>query len=85
VTDAVVLAAQTGGAILVTQSGTVKRQQLEAAIGILEAGDVTLLGLVLKDVPIDTRHHYYSAYYSSHPAERPAPAAKPGRRAQVEV
>lgn len=85
VTDAVVLAAQTGGAILVTQSGTVKRQQLEAAIGILEAGDVTLLGLVLKDVPIDTRHHYYSAYYSSHPAEKPAPAAKPGRRAQVGV
>ncbi len=65
VTDAVVLAAQTGGAIVVARSGQVKRPQLEAALGILEAGDVTVLGTVLNDVP--TRHStYYGGYYHAH-------------------
>lgn len=65
VTDAVVLAAQAGGAIVVARSGAVRRPQLEAAIDILDAGEVTLLGIVLNDVPM-TRNEAYAGYYSSH-------------------
>ncbi len=67
VTDAVVLAAQTGGAIVVARSGLVRRNQLDSALGLLDAGEVTLLGLVLNDVPI-SRADVYSGYYSSYEA-----------------
>lgn len=65
VTDAVVLSAQAGGAIVVARSGVVRRPQLDAAIDLLEAGEVTLLGLVLNDVPV-SRSSAYADYYSSH-------------------
>ena len=35
------------------RSGVVRRPHLEAALDLLEAGSVTLLGLVLNDVPCD--------------------------------
>ena len=84
VTDAVVLAAQTGGAIVVARSGVVRRPQLEAALDLLEAGSVTLLGLVLTDVPSTRTGGYggYGAYYTSRdavkaPDETPAVVEKP--------
>ena len=87
VTDAVVLAAQTGGAIVVARSGLVRRPQLETALGLLEAGSVTLLGLVLNDVPTSRAGGYgsYSGYYSSHEAAKtpevaPAAVADAGSR-----
>ena len=72
VTDAVVLAAQTGGAIVVARSGVVRRPQLETALALLETGSVTLLGLVLNDVPTSRTGGYgnYSGYYSSHEAAK---------------
>ncbi|MCG6568061.1 polysaccharide biosynthesis tyrosine autokinase [Tessaracoccus sp. ZS01] len=64
VTDAVVLAAEAGGAVVVSRSGTVRRQQLAAALDVLESADATLLGVVLNDVPAshsDTYGYYYTA------------------------
>lgn len=78
VTDAVVLAAQTGGAIVVARSGVVRRPQLEAALDLLNAGAVTLLGLVLNDVPTSRTGGYggYGAYYTSREVAS-APVAAP--------
>lgn len=65
VTDSVVLASQTGGAILVARAGLVRRPQLDAALDILKAGDVSALGMVLNDVE-DTAAGY-GAYYGVAP------------------
>ncbi|TRY16742.1 polysaccharide biosynthesis tyrosine autokinase [Tessaracoccus rhinocerotis] len=85
VTDAVVLSAQTGGAIVVARSGKVRRPQLDAALELLEAGDVTVLGMVLNDVPV-TKDNAYGDYYSSHTPESAAAqqdGARAGRRAKT--
>ena len=65
VTDSVVLASQTSGAILVARAGMVRRQQLDAALDILKAGEVPALGMVLNDVE-DTAAGY-GAYYGVAP------------------
>lgn len=64
VTDAVVLAGQTAGAIMVARSGRVKRPDFEQATRLLEAGSVTLLGVVLNDVPVEGKGTY-TGYYTS--------------------
>lgn len=61
VTDSVVLASQAGGAIVVARSERVRRPQLESAIELLNAGDVTLLGVVLNDVA-GSRDGSYGGY-----------------------
>ena len=68
VTDAVVLGAQTGGTIVVSRSGVVRRPQLESALELMNAGEVTLLGIVLNDVPASSGSGYgsYGGYYTSH-------------------
>lgn len=67
VTDAVILAAQTGGAVVVSRSGVVRRQQLATALKALESADVTLLGVVLNDVsPSRADSH---GYYTSRKAQ----------------
>ncbi|NLE97950.1 MAG: CpsD/CapB family tyrosine-protein kinase, partial [Propionibacterium sp.] len=68
VTDAVILAAQTGGAIVVSRSGLLRRQQLETSLGMLESADATVLGIVLNDVPV-SKADAYAGYYSSHAQE----------------
>lgn len=82
VTDAVVLGAQTGGAIVVSRSGKVRRPQLEGAFGLMEAGGVTLLGVVLNDVSTGSGNGYgsYDGYYTSHVESTPA-SKEPGKRA----
>lgn len=63
VTDAVILAAETGGAVVVSRASTVRRHQLAAALNALESADVALLGVVLNDVsasPTDSHRYYYS-------------------------
>lgn len=70
VTDSVVLAAQAGGAIVVARSGVVRDRQLEEALEVLDAGEVTTLGIVLNDVPL-SRGDAYAGYYSSYAADRP--------------
>ncbi|SDL81876.1 polysaccharide biosynthesis tyrosine autokinase [Tessaracoccus oleiagri] len=64
VTDSVVLAAQAGGAVVVVRSGVVKTTQLEGAVELLRAGEVTIFGIVLNDVPL-SRADAYAGYYSS--------------------
>lgn len=80
VTDAVVLAAQTGGAIVVARSGLVRRQQFEGALELLNAGDVTLLGVVLNDVPAGADGAYGGAYSYYHSHEQVPAEAAPGSR-----
>lgn len=80
VTDATVLAAQTGGAIVVARSGVVKRQQLESALEIMETGGVTILGLVLNDVPVEARDAYRTYYVSRTAAPTPSPKAAKARQ-----
>ncbi len=85
VTDAVVLAGQTAGAIMVARSGKVKRPEFESAVGLLKSGAVTLLGLVLNDVPSNgdgTYSGYYAEYTSPtipHTKGEPSPAPKRAR------
>lgn len=64
VTDAVVLSVQTGGAILVSRSGIVKRAHIEEAIGILASSHSSLLGVVLNDVA-ERSDELYQGYYSA--------------------
>lgn len=79
VTDAVVLASQTGGAILVARSGVVRRPQFEGAVDLLKAGDVATLGVVLNDVTSPEKGQ--EAYYGRD--HRPAgPGAAGARRAR---
>lgn len=77
VTDAVVLSAQAGGAIVVARSGAVRRPQLDAALDLLEAGEVTLLGLVLNDVPAARggAYDYYSSHAATSSSSLPEPAS----------
>ncbi|AZQ76758.1 polysaccharide biosynthesis tyrosine autokinase [Flaviflexus ciconiae] len=65
VTDAVILASQTGGIVLVTRSGITRRAQFGESIEILDAGNATVLGVVLNDVNLRSksdRYGYYSEY-----------------------
>lgn len=62
VTDAVVLGAQTGGAIIVSRSEKVRRPQLEEALDLLKTGEVTLLGVVVNDITTTAEGQYYSQY-----------------------
>ncbi|MBB1512575.1 polysaccharide biosynthesis tyrosine autokinase [Tessaracoccus sp. MC1627] len=64
VTDAIVLSAQTGGAVLVTRSGVVRRAHVAEAIHMMDTADVSLLGVVLNDVPVRAGEAY-AAYYSA--------------------
>ena len=63
VTDSVVLGDQTGGAVVVARSGYARKQQLSDALGILKTADVTVLGLVLNDVPASKSGGYSQYYY----------------------
>lgn len=84
VTDAVVLAGQTAGAIVVARSGKVKRPEFESAAALLDSGSVSLLGVVLNDVPADGGarytgygHGYYASYASA--TATATPKTKRGR------
>ncbi len=76
VTDAVVLAGQTAGVIMVARSGQVRRPEFHSAVGLMEAGSVKLLGVVLNDVPTNSSGSYtgygygYYSEYASQPRRR---------------
>lgn len=70
VTDAVVLASQTGGAIVVARSGQVRWSELGAALNILAVGDVPALGIVLNDSP-PAQSSAYGGYYAPHETSSP--------------
>lgn len=64
VTDALVLASRTGGVIVVTRSGRVRRSELGATLSTLAASDVPALGIVLNDAPA-TAASAVAGYYAS--------------------
>lgn len=66
VTDAAVLSAQAGGAIVVVRSGKARRGQLKPALELLKTGDVTILGLVLNGVA-SLPQDGYDSYHATSP------------------
>jgi len=64
VTDALVLASRTGGAIVVARSGRVRWSELGAALNILAVGGVPALGVVLNDTPMNGAGAY-AGYYEA--------------------
>lgn len=63
VTDGAVLGALADGAIMVTGSGLVSREQVRSAIGSLEQVNASLLGVVLNRAPQSKRGGYEYRYY----------------------
>lgn len=74
VTDAVVVASQTGGAILVSRAGATKQSQIEATIELLDSGLATTVGLVLNDAELKSREDRYG-YYSGYASDGNPPVA----------
>lgn len=83
VTDAVVLGGQTAGAIMVARSGKVKRPEFEAGTRLLGAGSVTLLGVVLNDVPTHGGG-YYTGYYDTEYTSKAVGLPKAGEGSAVQ-
>lgn len=77
VTDAVILAAKTGGAVVVVRSGKPTKTQAEHAFALLDSGEVTTLGVVLNDVSSHAAGGYESRYDSSTYASQPRAASDP--------
>lgn len=68
VTDAVIIASQVGGAIIVSRADSTRTPQVEETISSLDSGHATILGLVLNDASLknrDDRYGYYSEYTTS--------------------
>jgi Mrp family chromosome partitioning ATPase len=74
VTDAALIAKMTNGALMVTGSGLVRRDQLLQSLGNLTAVSARVLGVVLNKVNQDTGRDSY-AYYTSAPSDRGDKAA----------
>ncbi|AKE91307.1 polysaccharide biosynthesis tyrosine autokinase [Rhodococcus aetherivorans] len=96
VTDSVVLAAATDGALLIARHGKTTREQLSRAVGNLGSAGAHLLGTIITMTPNKGRGAYeYRYYYESDesakkataPASTPAPAGsapvQPGPVAQT--
>ena len=81
VTDAAVLSTLTDGAILVTGSGLVTRDQLDHALENLENVNGKLLGIVLNRVPKSRTGGYYDYRYEYKPERT---NQRSGRRREVE-
>ncbi|XVX20487.1 polysaccharide biosynthesis tyrosine autokinase [Actinomycetota bacterium] len=76
VADATILGSQTGGAILVVRSGEVKVADVKSSMELLDTAKVTLLGLVLNDVPTSQMSERYG-YYESDPQRRAGSTPEP--------
>lgn len=68
VADALILSAETGGAVVVARSGLVRRAQILQALESLAAGEITLLGLVANDVAVKSAGLYGTRSGKSMPA-----------------
>jgi capsular exopolysaccharide synthesis family protein len=91
VTDAIILAAQVDGILLVVQSGKTRRPMLERAMEALEPLEKTgtpTLGVVLNRAPSSSGGYYYYDHYSSNGREpgkgRRSAKKRPGRAAGAE-
>ncbi|MBY6437555.1 polysaccharide biosynthesis tyrosine autokinase [Rhodococcus kroppenstedtii] len=76
VTDSAVLSTYCDGAILVTKSGSTKREDVTRALGNLERVGARVLGIVLSQSPTsEAAREMYSAYYEKATSAAPAPDA----------
>ena len=80
VTDAAILSTFTGGAVMIAGSGLVTRDQLDAALGTLEAVNGRVLGIVLNRIPRSAAGGYYDYGYRSDAQQAAEDADKPRRR-----
>ena len=62
VTDAAILATAFGGAVMVVGAGRVEVRELRAAVDTLDAAEVSILGVVLNDVPARIAGRFRGAY-----------------------
>lgn len=67
VTDAVVLATQVDGVILVARHGVTQKAQAAEARRRLESVGANVVGCVLNAVPTSAAHGYYEQYYGKRP------------------
>lgn len=67
VTDAAVLSTLVGGAVMVSGSGIVNRDQLETALKTLQTVNGRVLGVVLNRVPRKSGGSYYEYHYEYRP------------------
>ncbi|RIK01157.1 MAG: protein tyrosine kinase, partial [Acidobacteria bacterium] len=82
VTDSVVLAAATDGALLIARHGKTTREQLSRAVGNLGSAGAHLLGTIITMTPNKGRGAYeYRYYYESDPAVKKAAADAPAQPA----
>lgn len=65
VTDALILAQEVDGVILVLASGEVDKGYAQKAKGLLDQLEIKILGAVLNKVEMDTNEYYYYNYYNS--------------------
>jgi capsular exopolysaccharide synthesis family protein len=79
VTDAAVMAAATGGVIVIVRHGHTKQKQLAHAVTALQSVDATVFGIVLTMVPTKGPDAYYYGYnYRYNQVDRAArPATMP--------
>ncbi|GHH76494.1 polysaccharide biosynthesis tyrosine autokinase [Promicromonospora soli] len=97
VTDAALMAKMTSGALMVTGSGLVRRDQLLQSLGSLGAVNARVLGIVLNKVNRDTGGYNYGyEYYTSDPGDvynttperswpTAAPVAEPNAGSREEI
>ncbi len=78
VSDPLVIAAQSDGAIFVTKFNKIRREHARKSIQRLEEAGVRILGVALNDIDFEGRDSYYSnyyyyqnQYYSSHYKSKP--------------
>ena len=64
VTDSVVLGTRVDGAVLVTNSGKTRRNQLEQAVSRLREVNANTMGVILNRLSAKTGGYYYTYYYS---------------------
>ncbi|WP_083450054.1 polysaccharide biosynthesis tyrosine autokinase [Luteipulveratus mongoliensis] len=80
VTDAAVLSTLVGGAVLVSGSGIVTRDQLDTALDSLATVNGRVLGIVLNRIPRKSAGGYYDYRYEYRPTEPAKGGRKLGKR-----
>ncbi|WP_454860207.1 polysaccharide biosynthesis tyrosine autokinase [Promicromonospora soli] len=85
VTDAALIAKMTNGALMVTGSGLVRRDQLLQSLGNLSSVNARVLGVVLNKMNWEDTGGYRYGYYTYGPSDRDDTTQEPSRRVAAPV
>ncbi|MFC8799083.1 polysaccharide biosynthesis tyrosine autokinase [Streptomyces griseoincarnatus] len=85
VTDAALIAKMTNGALMVTGSGLVRRDQLLQSLGNMSSVNARVLGVVLNKMKWEDTGGYRYGYYTYGPSDGDGTAQGPSRRAAAPV